>query len=318
MLMRLAVLTSGGDAPGMNAALRAVVRTALHYGHHIYGIKNGYQGLINNEMVLMLREDVSGMLTKGGTFLGTARSKDFETLAGRDLAIRNLQKRNIEALIVIGGDGTFRGAKALSEMGINVIGIPATIDNDLGGTDFTIGFHTALNTIVEAIDKLRDTSSSHQRCSIVETMGRRGGDLAIFAGICGGAEFIITNEHMVDKDKMIKTLSNWKKEGRRQAIIVTIENIFNVHDLAEEISQKSGFATRATVLGYIQRGGAPVPPDRVLATQLGVYAVEVAMEGIFGVGVGVRRDKLVHAAFEDILNEKTDREGYYRLVDKVS
>jgi 6-phosphofructokinase 1 len=316
--MRLAVLTSGGDAPGMNAALRAVVRTALHYGHHIYGIKNGYQGLINNEMVLMLREDVSGMLTKGGTFLGTARSKDFETLAGRDLAIRNLQKRNIEALIVIGGDGTFRGAKALSEMGINVIGIPATIDNDLGGTDFTIGFHTALNTIVEAIDKLRDTSSSHQRCSIVETMGRRGGDLAIFAGICGGAEFIITNEHMVDKDKMIKTLSNWKKEGRRQAIIVTIENIFNVHDLAEEISQKSGFATRATVLGYIQRGGAPVPPDRVLATQLGVYAVEVAMEGIFGVGVGVRRDKLVHAAFEDILNEKTDREGYYRLVDKVS
>lgn len=316
--MRLAVLTSGGDAPGMNPALRAVVRAALHYGHHIYGIKNGYQGLIDNEMTLLLREDVSGLLTKGGTFLGTARSKDFETLAGRDLAIRNLKKRNIQALIVIGGDGTFRGAKALAEMGVNVIGIPATIDNDLGGTDFTIGFHTALNTIVEAIDKLRDTSSSHQRCSIVETMGRRRGDLAIFAGICGGAEFIITNEHQVDKDKMIKKLSDWKKEGRRHAIIVTIENIFNVHDLAEEISVKSGFATRATVLGYIQRGGAPVPTDRVLATRLGVYAVELAIEGIFGVGVGVRQDKLVYASFDEIFEEKVERDLYYQLVDKVS
>ena len=316
--MRFGVLTSGGDAPGMNVALRAVVRTAIHYGHHIYGIKNGYQGLIENDMVLLLREDVSGMLTKGGTFLGTARSKDFLKLEVRELAIRNLQKRNIDALIVIGGDGTFRGAQALIEMGVNVIAIPATIDNDLGGTDFTIGFNTALNTLVEAIDKLRDTSSSHQRCSIIETMGREGGDLAIYAGICGGAEFIITKQHSVDKDKMIQTLAQWKKEGRRQAIIVATENIFNVHDLAEEITQKSGFATRATVLGYIQRGGAPVPQDRVLATQLGVYAVELAMEGIYGVGVGVRQETLVNAKVVDILSEVDDRSPLYELVDKVS
>ena len=316
--MRFGVLTSGGDAPGMNAALRAVVRTAIHYGHHIYGIRNGYQGLIENDMVLLLREDVSGMLTKGGTFLGTARSKDFYKSEVRELAIRNLQKRNIDALIVIGGDGTFRGAQALIEMGVNVIAIPATIDNDLGGTDYTIGFNTALNTIVEAIDKLRDTSSSHQRCSIIETMGREGGDLAIYAGICGGAEFIITKQHSVDKDKMIQTLAQWKKEGRRQAIIVETENIFNVHDLAEEITQKSGFATRATVLGYIQRGGAPVPQDRVLATQLGVYAVELAMEEIYGVGVGVRQETLVNAKVADILNEVDDRSPLYELVDKVS
>lgn len=302
----------------MNAALRAVVRTAINYGHNIYGIRNGYQGLIDNDMVLLLHDDVSGMLTKGGTFLGTARSRDFEDVAGRDLAIRNLQKRKIDALIVIGGDGTFQGAKALSDMGVNIIGIPGTIDNDLGGTDFTIGFHTALNTIVEAIDKLRDTSSSHQRCSIIETMGRQGGDLALFAGVCGGAEFIITNQHKVDKDLMIKKLSEWKKEGRRHAIIVTTENIFNVYELAEEITQKSGFATKATVLGYIQRGGAPVPEDRILATQLGNYAVELVEKGIFGVGVGVRQNKLVNTPFADIFKEKVDRSELYKLIAKVS
>ena len=232
--MRFGVLTSGGDAPGMNATIRAVVRTALHYGHDIYGIRDGFQGLINNDMVLLLHDDVSGMLTKGGTFLGTARSEEFKTRKGQELAIRNLQKRKIDTLIVIGGNGTFLGAQALTELGVKVIGIPATIDNDLGGSDYTIGFHTALNTIVDAIDKLRDTSSSHQRCSIIETMGREGGDLALFAGVCGGAEFIITKEHMIEKDVMIKKLREWKKEGRSHAIIVTTENIFNVFELLKK------------------------------------------------------------------------------------
>lgn len=318
MIMRFGILTSGGDAPGMNAVLRAVVRTALHYGHDVYGIKNGFQGLIENDMVLLLHEDVSGMLTKGGTFLGTARSQEFKETKGREMAIRNLQKRRIDVLIVIGGDGTFHGASALSLMGVNVIGIPATIDNDLGGTDFTIGFHTALNTIVEAIDKLRDTSSSHQRCSIVETMGRHGGDLALFAGICGGAEFIITNQHQVDKDVMINRLTEWKKEGRRHAIIVATENIFNVYELADEITEKSGFATRATVLGYIQRGGAPVPQDRILATQLGTYAVELAMTGKFGVGIGLRQESLINTPFEELLQQTVDRTSLYELIDKVS
>ena len=316
--MRFGVLTSGGDAPGMNATIRAVVRTALHYGHDIYGIRDGFQGLINNDMVLLLHDDVSGMLTKGGTFLGTARSEEFKTRKGQELAIRNLQKRKIDTLIVIGGNGTFLGAQALTELGVKVIGIPATIDNDLGGSDYTIGFHTALNTIVDAIDKLRDTSSSHQRCSIIETMGREGGDLALFAGVCGGAEFIITKEHMIEKDVMIKKLKEWKKEGRSHAIIVTTENIFNVFELAEEISDKSGFATRATVLGYIQRGGNPVPEDRILATQLGSYAVQLAMDDISGVGIGLRQNTLTHATFDIVLNETVDRSLLYELVDRVS
>ncbi len=316
--MRFGVLTSGGDAPGMNATIRAVVRTALHYGHDIYGIRDGFQGLINNDMVLLLHDDVSGMLTKGGTFLGTARSEEFKTRKGQELAIRNLQKRKIDTLIVIGGNGTFLGAQALTELGVKVIGIPATIDNDLGGSDYTIGFHTALNTIVDAIDKLRDTSSSHQRCSIIETMGREGGDLALFAGVCGGAEFIITKEHMIEKDVMIKKLREWKKEGRSHAIIVTTENIFNVFELAKEISDKSGFATRATVLGYIQRGGNPVPEDRILATQLGSYAVQLAMDDISGVGIGLRQNTLTHATFDIVLNETVDRSLLYELVDRVS
>lgn len=316
--MRFGVLTSGGDAPGMNATIRAVVRTALHYGHDIYGIRDGFQGLINNDMVLLLHDDVSGMLTKGGTFLGTARSEEFKTRKGQELAIRNLQKRKIDTLIVIGGNGTFLGAQALTELGVKVIGIPATIDNDLGGSDYTIGFHTALNTIVDAIDKLRDTSSSHQRCSIIETMGREGGDLALFAGVCGGAEFIITKEHMIEKDVMINKLKEWKKEGRSHAIIVTTENIFNVFELAEEISDKSGFATRATVLGYIQRGGNPVPEDRILATQLGSYAVQLAIEDISGVGIGLRQNTLTYATFDIVLNETVDRSLLYELVDRVS
>lgn len=316
--MRIGVLTSGGDAPGMNAAIRAVVRTALYYGHDVYGIRNGYQGLIDNDMVILLHDDVSGMLTKGGTFLGTARAEEFEKLHVRELAIRNLQKRKIEALVVIGGDGTYEGALALKEMGVNVIGVPGTIDNDLGGSDYTIGFHTALNTIVDAIDKLRDTSSSHQRCSIIETMGRNAGDLALYAGICSGAEFIITRQHLVDKDYMVKKLSQWKKQGRRHAIIVVTENIFNVYDLAAEISEKSGFATRATVLGYIQRGGNPVPEDRILATQLGSYAVQLLTEGVTGVGVGVVNDELTYTEIEKALEHEYDRTELYELLKKVS
>lgn len=316
--MRIGVLTSGGDAPGMNAAIRAVVRTALHYGHDVYGIKNGFQGLIENDMVLLLHDDVSGMLTKGGTFLGTARSKEFKELQGRELAIRNLQKRKIDSLIVIGGDGTYRGAQELAVMGVKVVAIPATIDNDLGGSDYTIGFNTALTTIVEAIDKLRDTSSSHQRCSIVETMGREGGDLALYAGVCSGAEFIVTPKHRIDKEYMIETLTKWKKEGRRHAIIVTTEKIFNVYELAEEISERSGFATRATVLGYIQRGGAPVPQDRILATQLGSYATQLAVEGKSGIGVGIKNDELTHSKITDIFNEEPNRAQLYDLVNRVS
>lgn len=316
--MKIGVLTSGGDAPGMNAAIRAVVRAGTSYGHEIYGIKDGYQGMIDDNMVLLTHQSVSGMLNLGGTFLGTSRAPEFLKEEVRQQAVDNLKARGIEALIAIGGDGTYRGAMDLTKMGIKTIGLPGTIDNDIAGTDFTIGFHTAVETIVDAIDKLRDTSTSHQRCSIVEVMGRHCGDLALFAGICGGAEFIITPENPMDKEAIIERLKKHKKEGRRHAIIVITENILNVHDFANEITDKSGFASRATVLGYIQRGGSPCPEDRILGSRMGTYAVELLNDDIYGVCVGVRDSRMVHLPFSNVVGMKRPKNELYNLVKKVS
>lgn len=316
--MKIGVLTSGGDAPGMNAAIRAVVRAGSMYGHEIYGIKDGYQGMIDDNVVLLTHQSVSGMLNLGGTFLGTSRAPEFLKEEVRQKAIDNLKARGIEALIVIGGDGTYRGAIDLSKMGLKTIGLPGTIDNDVAGTDFTIGFHTAVETIVDAIDKLRDTSTSHQRCSIVEVMGRHCGDLALFAGICGGAEFIITPENPMNKEAIIERLKKHKKEGRRHAIIVITENILNVHDFANEITEKSGFASRATVLGYIQRGGSPCPEDRILGSRMGTYAVELLNDDIYGVCVGVRDSRMVHLPFSNVVGVKRPKNELYNLVKKVS
>ncbi|MFP4178152.1 MAG: ATP-dependent 6-phosphofructokinase, partial [Acholeplasmataceae bacterium] len=255
--MIIGVLTSGGDAPGMNATIRAVVRASEGYDHQVYGIRNGYRGLIEDDMVLLDHQSVSGMLSKGGTFLGTDRVPEFLDESVRQKGVDNLKKRGIEALITIGGDGTYKGANALSRMGVKTIALPGTIDNDIAGTDYTIGFHSAVETIVNAIDKLRDTSQSHRRCSIIETMGRKCGDLALFAGICGGAEFIITPENPIEREVIIERLKKHKEQGRRHAIIVITEKILDPYELAKEISEKSGFASRATVLGYIQRGGQP-------------------------------------------------------------
>jgi 6-phosphofructokinase 1 len=316
--MKIGVLTSGGDSPGMNAAVRAVVRAGNLYGHEIYGIKDGYQGLIADDMVLLNHQSVSGMLSRGGTFLGTSRSAEFLKEEVRIVAAENLKNRGIEALIAIGGDGTYRGAMELSKLGVKTIGLPGTIDNDIAGTDFTIGFHTAVETIVDAIDKLRDTSTSHQRCSIVEVMGRYSGDLALYAGICGGAEFIITPESPMNKDQIISRLKKHKNEGRRHAIIVITEKIINVHDFAEEITEKSGFASRATVLGYIQRGGSPCPEDRILGSRMGTYAVELLNDEIFGVCVGVRDNRMVHLSFSNVVGQKRPKNELYSLVKKVS
>jgi 6-phosphofructokinase 1 len=302
----------------MNAAIRAVVRAGTSYGHEIYGIKDGYQGLIDDNMVLLTHQSVSGMLNLGGTFLGTSRAPEFLKEEVRQQAVDNLKARGIEALIAIGGDGTYRGAMDLTKMGIKTIGLPGTIDNDIAGTDFTIGFHTAVETIVDAIDKLRDTSTSHQRCSIVEVMGRHCGDLALFAGICGGAEFIITPENPMDKEAIIERLKKHKKEGRRHAIIVITENILNVHDFANEITDKSGFASRATVLGYIQRGGSPCPEDRILGSRMGTYAVELLNDDIYGVCVGVRDSRMVHLPFSNVVGMKRPKNELYNLVKKVS
>ncbi len=316
--MKIGVLTSGGDAPGMNAAVRAVVRAGISYGHEVYGIKDGYQGMIEDDMVLLNHQSVSGMLSKGGTFLGTSRAPEFLKEEVREKAVQNLKNRGIEALIVIGGDGTYRGAMDLTRMGVKTIGLPGTIDNDIAGTDFTIGFHTAVETIVDAIDKLRDTSTSHRRCSIVEVMGRHCGDLALFSGICGGAEFIVTPEHPMNKEQIIERLKKHQKEGRRHAIIVVTENQFDVHEFAKEISEKSGFTSRATVLSYIQRGGSPCPEDRILGSRMGTYAVELLNDDIYGVCVGVRDSRMVHLPFVNVVGQKRPKNELYGLVKKVS
>ena len=316
--MKIAVLTSGGDAPGMNAAIRAVVRTGIAMGHEMFGVQDGYQGLLEDRIIPLTSKDMSGMLSSGGTMLGTSRVPEFKEVPVQKVAIDNLNNRDIKALIVIGGDGSYRGALALHELGLQTIGLPGTIDNDVYGTDYTIGFHTAVNTIVEAIDKLRDTSSSHRRCSIIEVMGRTSGDLALYAGICGGAEFIITPENPINKELIISTLKKHQQEGRRHAIIVVTEQQFDVHKLAAEISIKSGFNSRATVLGYIQRGGRPVPQDRILASRMGSYAVEMIEQGVSGECIGIQNDTLVHSPLKMIVDHQKPRAELYKLVRKIS
>lgn len=316
--MRIGVLTSGGDAPGMNAAIRAVVRSAIASGDQVFGILDGYKGLVEGRIVEFSRKDVSEIVSSGGTILRTARLPEFREEAVRRLAIKQLMDNGIDSLICIGGDGTYTGALRLSEMGVKIIGIPGTIDNDIASTDMTIGFSTALNTACEAIDKLRDTSSSHQRCSIIEVMGRYCGDLALFSGICCGAEYIITNETGLDKNKLLSDLKENRLNGRRHAVVVISEHICNVHNLAKEIEAFSGYECRATVLGYIQRGGTPTPEDRLLAARLGKYAVDLLHEDIHGVAVGVRGNKLSNTPFEEALNMKNNtEEEYFKLLNKL-
>ena len=317
--MRIGVLTSGGDAPGMNACIRAVVRAALASGDQVFGIYDGYRGLVEGKLVEFTRKDVSEILSKGGTILGTARLPEFQYEAVRKLAVDKLKKYDIDALVCIGGDGTYTGALRLHEMGIKTIGVPGTIDNDIASSDFTIGFSTALNTACDAIDKLRDTSSSHQRCSIIEVMGRHCGDLALYSGICCGAEYIITNETGLDKEKLLKSLKENRLNGRRHAIVVISENVTDVHQLAKEVEEYSGYECRATILGYIQRGGNPTPEDRLLAARLGKYAVDLLHDGISGVAVGVIDGKLKATPIEEALtmvNEPNDELN--KLVQKIS
>lgn len=299
--MRIGVLTSGGDSPGMNAAIRAVVRSGLSYGDQVFGIFDGYKGLVEGKIQEFTRKDVSEILNRGGTILGTARLPEFAYPQVRELAVKQLKKHDIDAVICIGGDGTFAGALALSEMGVKCIGIPGTIDNDIASSDFTIGFSTALNTACDAIDKLRDTSSSHQRCSIIEVMGRHCPDLALYSGICCGAEYIITNSTGLDKEKLLSDLKKNRLQGRRHAIVVISENVTDVYQLAQDVEEYSGYECRATVLGYIQRGGAPTPEDRLLASRLGGYAVELLHKDVDGVTVGIHHNKLLHIPLKEAL-----------------
>ena len=244
-MKRIGILTSGGDAPGMNACIRAVVRTALYYGIETYGIYDGYKGLVEDRMERLDR--FSDTINRGGTLLGTARLPEFKEESVRQRAIDNLRKRGIDALVVIGGDGSYRGARDLWNMGYNVICLPGTIDNDIASTEYTIGFDTALNTINDAVDKLRDTAGSHRRCSILEVMGRHCGDLAIFAGICGGAEIVITSPEEYNEEELISELRECYNRGKRHAIVLVTEKITDVHELARTIEANTGYNSRATI-----------------------------------------------------------------------
>lgn len=294
MVKRIGVLTSGGDAPGMNAAIRAITRQGLKNGLEVYGIRNGYAGLVKGDIFKLTSYDVSEKLNRGGTFLGSARLPEFKNEEVRKKGIEQLNKFGIEALVVIGGDGSYMGAKKLTEMGVNCIGIPGTIDNDISSTDFTIGFDTALNTVIESIDKLRDTSASHYRCSVVEIMGHHCGDLTIFGGLASGVEDLIVPEVDFDLDEVINRVLEAKSQGKRHFIIALSELITDAGKLAKDIERLTGVETRATVIGHIQRGGSPTAFDRVLASRLGAYAVDLLSQGLGGRCVGVRNGELVN------------------------
>ena len=274
---RIGVLTSGGDAPGMNAALRAVVRKGIFHGLEVYGISRGYEGLIHGEIQEMTIGSVADIVLRGGTILKTARSEEMRTAEGQQRAIEQLRSFNIDALVVIGGDGSFRGAQTLAAQGIQIVGIPGTIDNDIAGTDLTIGFDTATNTVVDAVSKIRDTASSHERTFIVEVMGRNCGNIALQAGLACGAESILVPEIPYDLDEISDKLKRGHQRGKNHSIILVAEGVGSAYKIGEELRARSGFETRITILGHLQRGGNPSALDAVIGAAMGGKAIEIIL-----------------------------------------
>ncbi|AJY73382.1 6-phosphofructokinase [Paenibacillus beijingensis] len=300
----IAVLTSGGDSQGMNAAVRAVVRSALYYGLEVYGVQRGYQGLINDDLRQMDLRSVGDIIQRGGTILQTARCKEFMTPEGQERGAQVLRNRGIDGLVVIGGDGSYQGANKLSKLGIKTMGLPGTIDNDIPFTDFTIGFDTAVSIVVDAINKLRDTMTSHERSSVVEVMGRHCGDIALYAGLASGAETILVPEIPFNLDEVSKRMQDNFKHGKRHSIILVAEGAGKGEDVARHITDCCGIEPRVTVLGHIQRGGAPTHNDRVLASQLGDFAVRQLMEGESAKSCGIIRGELVGTDIDKVVNTK--------------
>lgn len=307
-MKNIGVLTSGGDAPGMNAAIRAVVRSGIYYGCKVYGINKGYNGIFEEDIVEMDLSSVGDIIHKGGTILKSSRSEEFKTQQGRIKAAKILQKHNIDCLIVIGGDGSMIGANKLSELGISTIGIPATIDNDLAYTDYTIGFDTAINTVVDAISKIRDTSSSHEKVNIVEVMGRNCGDIALYAGLAGGAETIVLPEEPINVEDIAFRLKTTQKRGKRHSIIVLAEGAENSGVLKEQLEKAAGIELRITILGHVQRGGSPSVTDRILASKLGVRAVELLLDGIDKRAVGIKNNEIIDLDISEALSLKKEFE----------
>lgn len=302
----IGILTSGGDAPGMNAAIRAVVRSAIYYGCKVYGINRGYKGLIEEDLEEMNLSSVGDIIHRGGTILKSSRCEEFKTEEGRKVAVKVLKKYGIDCLVVIGGDGSFNGALKLTELGFPAIGLPGTIDNDLAYTDYTIGFDTTINTIIDAIGKIRDTSSSHERVNIIEVMGRHCGDLALYAGLAGGAETIIVPEINYNADDVCNKLDTTKKRGKRHSIIILAEGVGNAQDLGKEIVARTNADLRVTILGHVQRGGSPTAFDRILASKMGVRAVELLLDGKAGRVVGTRANEIIDMDITEALSMTRD------------
>ena len=312
---KIGILTSGGDAPGMNAALRAVVLSGINAGKEVYVVYDGYKGLVEGNIKKADRDFVLDINLRGGTILHSARLPEFKELAVREKAVENLKKFGIDALVVIGGDGSWMGALRLSEMGINCVALPGTIDNDIASSDYTIGFDTAMNTICESVDKLKDTSASHHRCALIEVMGRYCGDLAMFSGIACGADIIISNDLHLSKEQTIQQVKDLIAKGKQYIIIIITEHTYNVHEFAKEIEKATGIETREEVVGRIQRGGSPSAYDRVLASRMGVYAVDLLCEGKTGICVGLDGNSLTYYNIEDAL--RMDRKDSNELIDVI-
>jgi len=304
ILKKIAVLTSGGDAPGMNAAIRAVVRQGIYRGREVYGVRHGYTGLMKGDFYPMDLGSVGDIIHRGGTILRSARSTEFKMTEGQQQAIAVMKKEGIEGLIVIGGDGSFKGAGKLSTYGFPTIGIPGTIDNDIAGTEYSIGFDTAVNNVMEAIDKIRDTAFSHERTSIIEVMGREAGDIALWSGLCSGAESILIPEDQHDIKDIVDRIQQGYERGKKHSIIVVAEGVCTGEELRAAIKEKIDLDARVVVLGHLQRGGSPTAYDRVMASKMGAKAVELLLENKNGVMVGWKDGQLIQLPFEEAEKEK--------------
>ena len=314
----IGVLTSGGDAPGMNAAIRAVVRTGIANGLHVKGIRRGFAGLLEEDIFDMSSLDVSDIIQLGGTILYTARCLEFKKLEYQMKGADICRKHGIDGIVVIGGDGSFNGASRLSEQGINTIGVPGTIDLDIACTDYTIGFDTAVNTAMYAIDKVRDTSTSHERCSVIEVMGRDAGYLALWCGIANGAEKILMpEEHDYDEEKIIEDIQESRKRGKKNYIIINAEGVGDSMNMAKRIEEATGMETRATILGHMQRGGSPTCKDRVYATTMGAMAVDLLCEGKSNRVIGHKGGKFVDFDIDEALAMKKDVDEYMYEISKT-
>ena len=304
MVKKIAILTSGGDAPGMNAAVRVCIRAGLYYGKEMYVVYDGYKGLLEGNIRQVNKDFTADIINRGGTIIRSARLPSFKEPETIQKAIEILNDFEIDALIGIGGDGTYRGLNDLAKAGFPVVGIPATIDNDVGSTDQTIGFSTALNTICDCIDRLKDTSSSHQRCSLIEVMGRDCGDLAMYAALAEGAEGVICAEHPLKKDQLFKKLRKMKAQNKDHAVIIVSENLIDINALAKEVEEATGFTARTEVLGRLQRGGSPTANDRILATRLSARAVEIVVNEEGSRIVGMKNNNVVDFPIEEAVNMK--------------